>query len=103
MPDIKSSNFMIREMAKRAAQNMPIQGTEADLMKRAMLAVDKKIVKAGLGEQILQIHDSILVEVSAENAKNVAEILKQQMENVAPELNVKLKVEVSIGKDWLNM
>ena len=103
MPDIKSSNFMIREMAKRAAQNMPIQGTEADLMKRAMLAVDKKIVKAGLGEQILQIHDSILVEVPAENAENVAEILKREMENVAPELNVKLKVEVSIGKDWLNM
>ena len=103
MPDIKSSNFMIREMAKRAAQNMPIQGTEADLMKRAMLAVDEKIVKAGLGEQILQIHDSILVEVPAENAKKVAEILKQQMENVALELNVKLKVEVSIGKDWLNM
>ncbi len=103
MPDIKSSNFMIREMAKRAAQNMPIQGTEADLMKRAMLAVDEKIVKAGLGEQILQIHDSILVEVPAENAKNVAEILKQEMESVAPELNVKLKVEVSIGKDWLNM
>ena len=103
MPDIKSSNFIIREMAKRAAQNMPIQGTEADLMKRAMLAVDEKIVKAGLGEQILQIHDSILVEVPAENAENVAEILKQEMESVAPELNVKLKVEVSIGKDWLNM
>lgn len=103
MPDIKSSNFMIREMAKRAAQNMPIQGTEADLMKRAMLAVDEKIVKAGLGDQILQIHDSILVEVPAENAENVAEILKQEMEDVAPELNVKLKVEVSIGKDWLNM
>lgn len=103
MPDIKSSNFMIREMAKRAAQNMPIQGTEADLMKRAMLAVDEKIVKAGLGEQILQIHDSILVEVLAENAKKVAEILKREMENVAPELNVKLKVEVSIGRDWLNM
>ena len=103
MPDIKSSNFMIREMAKRAAQNMPIQGTEADLMKRAMLAVDEKIVKAGLGEQILQIHDSILVEVPAENAENVSEILKREMENVAPELNIKLKVEVSIGKDWLNM
>lgn len=103
MPDIKSSNFMIREMAKRAAQNMPIQGTEADLMKRAMLAVDEKIVKAGLGEQILQIHDSILVEVPAENAENVAEILKREMENIAPELNVKLKVEVSIGRDWLNM
>ena len=103
MPDIKSSNFMIREMAKRAAQNMPIQGTEADLMKRAMLAVDEKIVKAGLGEQILQIHDSILVEVPAENTENVAKILKREMENVAPELNVKLKVEVSIGRDWLNM
>ena len=92
---------MVREMAKRAAQNMPIQGTEADLMKRAMLAVDKKITQAGLGEQILQIHDSILVEASPELAEKVAEILKREMENVAPELKVKLKVDVSIGDSWL--
>ena len=100
-PDVNSGNFMVREMAKRAAQNMPIQGTEADLMKRAMLAVDKKITQAGLGEQILQIHDSILVEASPELAEKVAEILKREMENVAPELKVKLKVDVSIGDSWL--
>ena len=102
-PDINSSNYMIREMAKRAAQNMPIQGTEADLMKRAMLVVDEKITQAGLGEQILQIHDSILIETPEENADKVAEILKNVMENIAPELPVKLKVEVSVGKNWLTL
>ena len=102
-PDINSSNYMIREMAKRAAQNMPIQGTEADLMKRAMLAVDEKITQTGLGEQILQIHDSILIETPEENADKVAEILKNVMEDVAPELPVKLKVEVSVGKNWLTL
>ena len=99
-PDVKSSNFMIREAAKRAAANMPIQGTEADLMKRAMLKVDEKIVQTGLGEQILQIHDSIMVETPAKNAEQVAAILKQGMEKVAPELDIPLKVDVKIGKSW---
>ncbi|NCS83288.1 DNA polymerase I, partial [Candidatus Saccharibacteria bacterium] len=71
-PDAHSTNFAIRSGAERAAANMPIQGTEADLMKRAMLQVDEKI--EGLGEQILQIHDSILVECSEKNAGKVAEI-----------------------------
>lgn len=97
-PDINSSNFMVREAAKRAAANMPIQGTEADLMKLAMMAVDKKL--DGLGKQILQIHDSILVECPTENADKVAEILKETMESIAPELPIKLKVDVSIGKNW---
>ena len=99
-PDVKASNFMIREAAKRAAANMPIQGTEADLMKRAMLKVDEKIVQTGLGEQILQIHDSIMVETPAENSEQVATILKQEMEKVAPELDIPLKVDVKIGKSW---
>ena len=97
-PDVNSSNFMVREAAKRAAANMPIQGTEADLMKLAMIEVDKKI--DGLGEQILQIHDSILVECPRSNAEQIAEILKSTMENIAPELGVKLKVDVSIGQHW---
>lgn len=97
-PDITSSNFMVREGAKRAAANMPIQGTEADLMKMAMLKVDAQI--GDLGEQILQIHDSILVECPAENADKIAELLQQTMENIYPELHVKLKVDVSIGKNW---
>ena len=102
-PDVNSKNFMVREMAKRAAANMPIQGTEADLMKRAMLAIDQKVSQAGLGEQILQIHDSIMIESPKENAEEVAQILKQVMENVAPELKIKLKVDVSIGDNWLKL
>lgn len=97
-PDVNSSNFMVREGAKRAAANMPIQGTEADLMKMAMLKVDEKL--KGLGDQVLQIHDSILVECPKENAEKVADILKTTMESIYPELKVKLQVDVSIGKNW---
>lgn len=97
-PDVKSSNFMVRMGAERAAANMPIQGTEADLMKRAMLKVDEEM--GDLGEQILQIHDSILVECPIENADKVAAILKDVMENIAPELKIALKVDVHIGNNW---
>jgi len=97
-PDVNSSNFMVREGAKRAAANMPIQGTEADLMKMAMLKVDEKL--GDLGEQILQVHDSILVECPAENAEKIAGLLKNTMETIAPELKIKLKVDISIGKNW---
>lgn len=97
-PDVFSSNFVVRAAAERAAANMPIQGTEADLMKLAMTAADLRI--ASLGEQILQIHDSILVECPAANADKIAEILKNTMENIAPQLGIKLKVDVNIGKNW---
>lgn len=102
-PDIKSSNFIIRETAKRAAANMPIQGTEADLMKRAMIKIHKKITKTGLGDQILQIHDSILIESPKENATKIVEILKYEMENIAPELPINLKVDINIGQNWLDI
>ena len=97
-PDILSSNFMVRAGAERAAANMPIQGTEADLMKLAMIKVDEKI--GDLGEQILQIHDSILIEAPKENAEKIAGILKDVMENIAPDLGISLQVDVSIGKNW---
>jgi DNA polymerase-1 len=97
-PDIHSSNFMVRQGAERAAANMPIQGTEADLMKLAMIEVDRQL--GDLGEQILQIHDSILVEAPAKNAQKIADLLKSVMENIAPQLGIKLKVDVSIGKNW---
>jgi len=97
-PAVNSSNFMVREAGKRAAANMPIQGTEADLMKLAMIKVDEKI--DGLGTQVLQIHDSILVECPEKNATKVGEILKETMESIAPELPIKLKVDVSVGKNW---
>ena len=96
-PDLKSSNFAVREAAKRAAMNMPIQGTEADLMKLAMLKVEKAL--EGKGEQLLQIHDSILVECAENKASEVAKILKDTMEGVYL-LPVHLKVDVSTGSSW---
>jgi DNA polymerase-1 len=97
MPDIKSSNFVVRMAAERAAMNMPIQGTEADLMKMAMIAVDKKLDDDC--KQLLQIHDSILVECPEKKAKDVAKILKDTMENIY-KLPIKLTVDTSIGKTW---
>ena len=97
-PDVKSSNFVIRQAAERAAMNMPIQGTEADLMKRAMIQVDQALPEGA--ELVMQIHDSLIAECDENLADKVAEILKQKMESVAPELQIKLAVEVTIGKNW---
>lgn len=100
-PDVKSPNFVIRQAAERAAMNMPIQGTEADLMKRAMVNVDKALPKNA--EIVMQVHDSLIVECDKEIADEVATILKEKMESVAPELPVKLSVEVTIGDNWGNI
>ena len=97
MPDIKSSNFAVRASAERAAMNMPIQGTEADLMKMAMIAVDR-VLPVGC-KQLLQVHDSILVECTKEQAKEVSQILKETMENIY-KLPVKLDVDVTVGENW---
>lgn len=100
MPDIHSSNFVVRSAAERAAMNMPIQGTEADLMKLAMVTVDKELEGVPSARQLLQIHDSILVECDEKDAQKVAGILKKTMEAVDPDLPVKLLVDVSIGDNW---
>lgn len=97
-PDVNSSNFVVRQAAERAAANMPIQGTEADLMKKAMVLIDDKI--AGLGEQLLQVHDSILIECPKQNAEKIAAILQDTMESIAPDLGVRLQVDVHIGNNW---
>ncbi len=100
MPDIHSSNFVVRQAAERAAINMPIQGTEADLMKLAMTRVDKLLkVKFKDSKMLLQIHDSILVECSANDAEKVGDLLKDSMENVY-KLPVRLDVDVTIGDNW---
>ncbi|PID31591.1 DNA polymerase I [Candidatus Saccharibacteria bacterium] len=102
-PDVQSSNFVVRQAAERAAANMPIQGTEADLMKRAMIQVEKKLAAdsgSPLGVQVLQIHDSILIECPADNADAVSQLLVDTMESIAPELPIKLHVDVSTGRNW---
>ncbi len=98
MPDVKSSNFVVRSAAERAAMNMPIQGTEADLMKLAMIKVDKELPKDAA--QLLQIHDSIIVECREAQVKEVEKLLVKTMENIYTKLPVKLKVDVKSGKTW---
>lgn len=98
MPDIHSSNFIVRQAAERAAINMPIQGTEADLMKMAMIVVQNRLKDTDC-KQLLQIHDSILVECPESEAERTAALLKDSMENVY-KLPVKLTVDTSIGKNW---
>jgi DNA polymerase-1 len=97
-PDLNSPVFAVREGAKRAAANMPIQGTEADLMKRAMIRAEERLT--GVGEMILQVHDSIMVECEVERAERVGGILREVMEGVAPELAVRLAVDVRVGGNW---
>jgi DNA polymerase I-like protein with 3'-5' exonuclease and polymerase domains len=97
-PDVKAPNFLVRAAAERAAANMPIQGTEADLMKRAMILVDQKLPEGA--ELIMQVHDSLIVECDEALEEQVSKILKETMEGVAPELDIKLAVEVTSGRNW---
>ena len=96
VPGLRSSNTMVREATKRAAINLPVQGTEADLMKMAMLKVEEI---AG-ASQIMQVHDSIMVECDEAEAERIAGEMKRIMEQIYPELGVRLLVETKIGHDW---
>ncbi len=100
VPEISSSNFMQRSFGERIAMNSPIQGTAADIMKIAMLRVDKALKEHKLEARILlQIHDELLIEAPMEEASQVAEILKAEM-MAAAELSVPLSVEVNTGDSW---
>ncbi|HPW47744.1 MAG TPA: DNA polymerase I [Candidatus Saccharibacteria bacterium] len=109
-PDVKSPNYIVREAALRQAVNMPIQGTEADLMKMAMAKLEQKFDQEfknssleaddNKPRQLLQIHDSLLVECLKKDAQKVSEIMKDVMENVYPGLGIVLAVEVRTGQNW---
>jgi DNA polymerase I len=99
MPDIHSSNFIVRQAAERAAINMPIQGTEADLMKLAMTKVDEHLKTRKQCYMLLQIHDSILIECPTDQAKDVAKEVSDIMEAVY-KLPVNLTVDAKIGENW---
>ncbi len=99
-PDIHSSNFAVRQAAERAAINMPIQGSEADLMKLAMVNINKVLKdQHNHCEMLLQIHDSILVECPEEVAEHIGELIKETMEAVY-KLPVRLDVDITIGDNW---
>ena len=101
IPELQSSNYMVRKFGERAAMNTPIQGTAADIIKIAMVNVYKALKENNLKSKIvLQIHDELLIETLLEEKEKVREILKSCMEN-AIKLEVPLNVEVEEGKNWL--
>jgi DNA polymerase-1 len=102
LPGINDRNANIRKAAEREAINMPIQGTASDIVKLAMLKVDEEFKRQGIEAKLLmQVHDELLVEASAESATRVAEILKQEMES-AVSLDVPLVVDVGIADNWMD-
>jgi DNA polymerase-1 len=103
LPDIKSSNRMLKAQAERMAINTPVQGTAADLMKMAMVELQNKIAqKFPTTKMLLQVHDEIILESPEVDVKVIAELTKQVMES-AMVLTIPLKVDVSVGKNWLEM
>ncbi|MBW2618856.1 MAG: DNA polymerase I, partial [Deltaproteobacteria bacterium] len=100
LPELTSSNQMKRKMAERMAINMPLQGSAADLIKIAMIALDQAIKERGLEARlILQVHDELIVEVRAEEAEEAVALVRSAMEGAA-RLNVPLKVGVGQGANW---
>ena len=96
--EINSSNYIMRSAAERMAMNTPLQGSAADVVKIAMLAVEKRL--SGMrSAMILQIHDELIVDAAEEEADEVVRILKEEMEN-AVTLRVPLVVEVNKAKNW---
>ena len=100
LPELKSTNGMMRAFGERVARNMPIQGTAADIIKIAMIRVferlKKELPEANL---IMQVHDELIVEAPEESAAKAAAILKEEMEN-AVQLKVPMTVDANIGKTW---
>ena len=100
IPELKSTNYMVRQFGNRVAMNTPIQGTAADIMKLAMIRVYELLKKEKMkSKMILQVHDELLIETVPEEKDRVYQILKDCMENVI-HLEVPLKIEISEGKNW---
>ncbi len=101
IPEINSKNATIRSLAERNAVNAPIQGTSADIIKLAMIAVDKEMEKSGLrSKMVLQIHDELVFDTIPQEVDPLKEIVIGCMENVV-KLSVPLTVECDYGKNWL--
>ncbi|RHS83998.1 DNA polymerase I [Clostridium sp. AM42-4] len=102
IPELKSGNFMQRSFGERVAMNSPIQGTAADIMKLAMIAVDRELREKHLRSRIvLQVHDELLVEAHQEEVEQVVQILTDKMKHAA-DLKVSLEVEAHEGNNWLD-
>jgi DNA polymerase I len=103
IPDINGKNANLRGFAERTAVNTPLQGTAADLIKLAMIRIDRELQSRGLKSRMtLQVHDELVFEVPEDEVDTVRQLVKHEMENVHP-LRVPLLVEVGVGKNWRDM
>lgn len=101
LPDINSKNGTVRSLAERTAVNAPIQGTSADIIKMAMINVERRLEKEGLqSRMVLQIHDELVFDAVAEEVETLERIVREEMENVTV-LSVPLTVECNHGSNWL--
>ena len=100
LPELTASNFQTRSFGERVARNMPIQGTAADIIKMAMIAIHDRLKKEGMKSRlILQIHDELILECPTDEAEKAAALLKEEMEK-AVSLSVPLTVDAHIGENW---
>jgi DNA polymerase-1 len=101
LPDLMSDNRQRREAAERMALNAPIQGSAADVIKVAMLGVDRALRDAGLRSRLLlQVHDELVLEVAPGEQPAVEELVRREMGSAYPELSVPLDVSVGVGRTW---
>ena len=101
LPDINARNATVRALAERNAVNAPIQGTSADIIKLAMISVDRKLAEEKLASRmVLQIHDELLFDTFPDEVGTLREIVVGEMENVA-RLSIPLTVECNYGNNWL--
>ena len=102
VPEIKSNNFNVRQFGERVAMNAPIQGTAADIIKIAMINIEKELEDKKLESKLLlQVHDELVIETKLEEIETVRELLVRNMENVI-KMDVPLKVEAGEGKTWFD-
>ncbi len=101
LPDINSRNSTVRSLAERNAVNAPIQGTAADIIKKAMINVDARMKEAGIrSRMVLQIHDELMFDAIPSEVETLKKIIVDEMENVI-QLSIPLTVECNYGKNWL--
>ncbi len=99
IPEIHSTNGMIRAAAERLAVNTPLQGSQADIIKQAMIEVQGALKEKRLAHMVLQIHDELIFELPEENVSEVKEIVRSIMENITS-LSIPLIINIAIGKNW---
>ncbi len=100
IPELKSPNYSVRSFGERAAMNMPLQGSSADIIKLAMLGVSRRLAAENMRTRlVLQVHDELVLDAPLEEAERAAAILKEEMEH-AVSLKVPLTVEISPGASW---